>query len=92
MENITLCFSLYNFLHVFQKGNQDVGSPLLQGRTEAEIFCKICPWLASILLSLERVLWVSWREGKGANILENLREEGEIFRGGKIEGGWWVLR
>lgn len=38
--------------------------------------------------SLKKVLSVSWGRKKG----QNLREEGALSRGGKREGGWWVLR
>lgn len=77
-----------------KRENQAICCLLPQGRTETEIFCKICPWLASILLSLKRVLWVSWCEEKGANILKNLREEGGrgTFQGRERQGGWWILR
>lgn len=62
---ILLCvFLLIIFLYVFQKQNQVICSALLQGRTEAAIFCQNCPWLASILLSPKRGLWVSWCEEK----------------------------
>ena len=61
-------------------------SLLLQG-TEADFFCKICPWLACILLSLKRVLEVFWREEKGTSILNTLREEGRFPGTGKEKEG-----
>jgi len=82
---------------VFPRGNQAICSPLLQG-TEADSFCKICPWLASILLSLKRVLRCSvllkrvLEGGKGDKYLKDLKRGGEISRDRKGEGSSWVLR